>query len=155
MIRKTHLLIILILLSQCGFKIVDNSLSTFNISSVEIEGYNKVNFLVKNDLLSKVDNSKEFNKISISMETNRKKEISEKNIRNEITKYKISINTKVQIFNSNNEREKTFNISKNGDYRVGSTSLQTSKNQDNLEKMLSEEISKEIKQQLFFLSNDL
>lgn len=155
MIRKIHLLIVLILLSQCGFKIVDNSYSAFNISSVEIEGYNKVNFLIKNDLLSKAGNSENLNKVSISIETNREKGISEKNIRNEITKYRISLDTKVQIFYSDNEAKKTFNISKKGDYRVESSSLQTSKNQDNLEKKLSEEISKEIKQQLFFLRNDL
>jgi len=44
---------------------------------------------------------------------------------------------------------------KSGDYRVGTTSLNTSKNLDNLEKNLANEIVKEIKRKLIILNNDI
>ena len=93
--------------------------------------------------------------IILQIETNRKKEIFEKNIRNEITKYKIILDTKVKIKRSTQEKLSEFMISSNGDYRVETSSIQTAKNIINLEKKLSSEISKKIQQKLFYLNNDL
>ena len=145
----------LILFNQCGFKIIDTSLSTLKIEKLEIEGYNKVNFLIKNNLLNKNRSSGGTVPIILQIETNRKKEIFEKNIRNEITKYKIILDTKVKIKRSTQEKLSEFMISSNGDYRVETSSIQTAKNIINLEKKLSSEISKKIQQKLFYLNNDL
>ena len=93
--------------------------------------------------------------VDIKITTERKKEISEKNIRNEITKYKIILNTKVEIKKFNQEQLFEFDISTLGDYRVETSSINTSKNLNNLEKKLSNEILNKIKQELFFLNNDL
>jgi type III secretory pathway component EscV len=145
----------LILFTQCGFKIIDSSSLAFKIERLEIEGYNKVNFLIKNDLLNKNRSSRATVPIILQIETNRQKEISEKNIRNEITKYKIILDTKVKIKRSTQEKLSEFSISSNGDYRVETSSITTSKNLNNLEKNLSSEISKKIQQKLFYLNNDL
>ena len=155
MIRNLLFLIMLILFNQCGFKIIDTSLSTLKIEKLEIEGYNKVNFLIKNNLLNKNRSSGGTVPIILQIETNRKKEIFEKNIRNEITKYKIILDTKVKIKRSTQEKLSEFMISLNGDYRVETSSIQTAKNIINLEKKLSSEISKKIQQKLFYLNNDL
>ena len=155
MIRNLLFLIMLILFNQCGFKIIDTSLSTLKIEKLEIEGYNKVNFLIKNNLLNKNRSSGGTVPIVLQIETNRKKEIFEKNIRNEITKYKIILDTKVKIKRSTQEKLSEFMISSNGDYRVETSSIQTTKNIINLEKKLSSEISKKIQQKLFYLNNDL
>lgn len=155
MTRNLLFLIMLILFNQCGFKIIDTSLSTLKIEKLEIEGYNKVNFLIKNNLLNKNRSSGGTVPIILQIETNRKKEISEKNIRNEITKYKIILDTKVKIKRSTQEKLSEFSISSNGDYRVETSSITTSKNLNNLEKNLSSEISKKIQQKLFYLNNDL
>ena len=155
MTRNLLFLIMLILFNQCGFKIIDTSASTLKIERIEIEGYNKVNFLIKNDLLNKNRSSGGTVPIILQIETNRKKEISEKNIRNEITKYKIILDTKVKIKRSTQEKLSEFSISSNGDYRVETSSITTSKNLNNLEKNLSSEISKKIQQKLFYLNNDL
>lgn len=155
MIRNLLFLIMLILFNQCGFKIIDTSLSTLKIEKLEIEGYNKVNFLIKNNLLNKNRSSGGTVPIILQIETNRKKEIFEKNIRNEITKYKIILNTKVKIKRSTQEKLSEFMISSNGDYRIETSSIQTAKNIINLEKKLSSEISKKIQQKLFYLNNDL
>jgi len=155
MTRNLLFLIMLILFNQCGFKIIDTSLSTLKIEKLEIEGYNKVNFLIKNNLLNKNRSSGGTVPIVLQIETNRKKEIFEKNIRNEITKYKIILDTKVKIKRSTQEKLSEFMISSNGDYRVETSSIQTAKNIINLEKKLSSEISKKIQQKLFYLNNDL
>jgi type III secretory pathway component EscV len=155
MTRNLLFLIMLILFNQCGFKIIDTSLSTLKIEKLEIEGYNKVNFLIKNNLLNKNRSSGGTVPIILQIETNRKKEIFEKNIRNEITKYKIILDTKVKIKRSTQEKLSEFMISSNGDYRVETSSIQTAKNIINLEKKLSSEISKKIQQKLFYLNNDL
>ena len=155
MIRNLLFLIMLILFTQCGFKIIDTSSSALKIERLEIKGYNKVNFLIKNDLLNKNRSSRGTVPIILQIETNRQKEISEKNIRNEITKYKIILDTKVKIKRSTQEKLSEFMISSNGDYRVETSSIQTAKNIINLEKKLSSEISKKIQQKLFYLNNDL
>ena len=143
------------LTTQCGFKPVDSSLSSMNIKDVEIEGYNKVNFFIKNELLNKMRSSSQSAPVNIKITTNRKKEISEKNIRNEITKYRIILNTKIKIDRLNQEELYEFDVSSIGDYRVETSSINTSKNLNNLERKLSNEISNKIKQKIFFLSNDL
>ena len=141
--------------TQCGFKPLDSSLSSMNIKKVEIEGYNKVNFFIKNELLNKIRDSNQSIPVNIKITTDRKKKISEKNIRNEITKYRIILDTKIEINKINREQLFEFDISTLGDYRVETSSIETSKNLNNLERKLSNEISNKIKQKLFFLSNDL
>ncbi len=141
--------------TQCGFKPLDSSLSSMNIKKVEIEGYNKVNFFIKNELLNKIRDSNQSIPVNIKITTDRKKKISEKNIRNEITKYRIILDTKIEINKINQEQLFEFDISTLGDYRVETSSIETSKNLNNLERKLSNEISNKIKQKLFFLSNDL
>ncbi len=155
MLKYIFFSIILIILTHCGFKPVDSSLSSMSIQSVDIEGYNKVNFFIKNELLNKMRDSNQNTPVNIKISTDRKKEISEKNIRNEITKYRIILNTKIEINKLNQEQLFEFDISTLGDYRVETSSINTSKNLNNLERKLSNEISNKIKQKLFFLSNDL
>jgi hypothetical protein len=155
MIKNFLFVVLFILLVQCGFKVVDTSLSNLSVKKLDIDGYNKVNFLIKNDLLNKIRGTNSSTPVNLRITTKRKKEISEKNIRNEITKYKIILNTRVEITRTTQEKLDVFDISTNGDYRVETSSIKTLKNLDNLEKKLSNEISKEIKQKLFFLNNDL
>ena len=155
MIKNFLFIALFILLVQCGFKVVDTSLSDLNVKKLDIDGYNKVNFLIKNDLLNKIRSTNNSTPVNLRITTKRKKEISEKNIRNEITKYKIILNTRVELTRTTQEKLDVFEISTNGDYRVETSSIKTLKNLDNLEKKLSNEISKEIKQKLFFLNNDL
>ncbi len=141
--------------TQCGFTVIDTNKSAINIKSLNTEGYNKVNFLIKNDLIRNKTDDQRSESVSIKIRTDRTKEIAEKNIKNEITKYKITINVKAEITYLKNSKERKFNITKNGVYRVGETSLKTSNNLENLEKSLSTAIAKEIKQKIFILNNDI
>lgn len=148
------LLTALLLLSQCGFKRLDD-LMLINIISIETDGYKKANYFIKNDLLTQKNNKVNNAKINIKIETKRKKIISEKNIKNEITKYNINIESFVDVYFIKENKKKTFKISENGDYRVEKSSISSSKNLDNLERNLSNSIAKKIRKKIIILANDL
>ena len=155
MYRKfTILLITLFFLTQCGFKRLDNLVS-INIINIETEGYKKANYFIKNNLLSRKKNKDNNIDININFETKKKKIISEKNIKNEITKYKINIETSISVYFIKKNKTERFNISENGDYRVESSSIDTSKNLENLERNLSNQIAKKIKKRIIILVNDI
>ena len=80
---------IFILLSGCGFKVVNLSdIENFNIISVNTEGEKRINYIIKNNL-SKASKKNDVNEITINLKTKTKK--LKKNIKNEITKYEIII----------------------------------------------------------------
>ena len=112
MMKNIFIFAFLVFLTHCGFKIADSSVLPFNIKTIETEGYNKINFLIKNNLLSKKRNLSQNKSITIKIETNREKEISEKNIRNEVTKYRLIINSNIKI-NFADGTKTEFRISKN------------------------------------------
>lgn len=153
MLKKIYLLLIFALLTQCGFNIVDRSLSEYNIESVSTEGNNKINFLIKNSLIKNKNSSENKKNLQIKLKTDLKEEVFEKNIRNEVTKYRVIIKTKVGL-SIDNYNTQNFTISKVGEYRVGSTSLESSTNVYNLEQSLSKEIVKEIEKKVLVLKND-
>ena len=155
---KTFLIIILSLglLSSCGYKVLDKSnLANFNIVELNSTGDNKINFLIKNQLRNKITNSKEENEIIIDLKTIKTKNIKEKNINNQITKYEIIIDSTVKVNFINKNVSEIIQISSNGDYDVVSNQAETINNQDNLEKFLAEKISENILSKLIILINDL
>jgi len=145
----TSLLVIcLLVLSNCGFKVVDKSSENdFFIKQVNIVGDKKIGFILKNNLLlnSQKNNQR---KLLINLESEKNRLIKEKNIKNEITKYQITIDVNVNIIQLSNNEEIKFTVSASGDYSVpGSYSLTLSNEKkliENLTVKLSEEILEEI-----------
>lgn len=155
MYRKFIILFIAIfLLPQCGFKRLDNSV-LFNITNIETTGYQKANFFIKNNLLSKINTRSSNVEIRLNIETKRTKIIAEKNINNEITKYNIKFNTSVDLYFIEKNRIEKFNISESANYRVEKSVINTSKNIDNVERNLSNIISQKIRQKMIILQNDI
>ena len=106
--KKISILItILLLINGCGFKIVNkNNAITFYISDVNTAGEKRINYKLRNKLLS-------FNKIGenpiiLDLVTSKNKIIKEKNIKNEITKYSVIINTVITIRDSANNEIENF-----------------------------------------------
>ena len=143
--KKLLLLIfILTVFSSCGFKAVNYSeLLNFTISEIKTSGEKRINYKIKNKLKAS-SNSKERKLISLNLNTTKVKSVKEKNIKNEITKYEIAVtvNVKVLEINSNNKIEFTKKI--NGDYSVSNKYSQTINNEKNLINVLTEELTKEI-----------
>ena len=144
------------LLSSCGYKVLDkSSLANFNIVELNSTGDNKINFFIKNKLKNKITNSKEENEIIIDLQTVKTKNIKEKNINNQITKYEIIVVSTIKVNFINKNISEIIQISSSGNYDIVSNQAKTINNQDNLEKFLAEKISEKILNKLIILINDL
>ncbi len=144
-------LIIVFLMTGCGFKVVNQSrLIDFKIENISTSGDNRIGYIIKNKLLSypKIDGKK---LITLEIDLNRKKVIKEKNIKNETTKFEISISAIIEYRSGENGR---FEISKRGDYNVASQYSQTLTNEKKLVKTLSENIAENIIEELIQRTND-
>jgi len=143
-----------ILLANCGFKVVKNLKElNFNITEIVTKGDERTNFKIKNTILSKSKNDSE-NLISLVLDSNKTKSIKEKNINNSITKYEIIIATKVSYKINNNEKN-DFEKIKTGIFNVSDKYSQTINNEKNLVRLLTNELSAEIINELIRSSNEL
>ena len=153
-LKYLRIIIFFPLLLSCGFKIInENQLRNFDIINISSTGDNRINFLLKNNL---EDDKEKFNKkIKLFLETKKLKEIKEKNIKNEITKYSINIKVKVDYSLVRNPKKGSFIVSKNGNYNVASQYSQTINNEKNLIISLTSLIEEDIVNHLIALINDL
>ena len=95
-LKLLPLALIFTFLTNCGFNVVNQTeLSNFDISEIITTGDNKINYKIKNKLLL---NSKKSEKklLIVYLDTKKTKNVKERNIKNEITKYKIEIRINVQ-----------------------------------------------------------
>ena len=139
-----------LILSNCGFKVSDNNLN-FKISDISLAGDKKVNYLIKNKLLMASDNENK-NSVQLKISTKKLKSIKEKNISNQITKYEITVNTQVELLSLKTGVMTEFALTKSGFYDVSSKYSETLNQERNLIKLLVNEISEDI---LDNLSDDL
>ena len=113
-IAKFCLILIFIISSSCGYKVLDNQGSeNFSIREMKTSGDNRINFKIKNSMII---NSSESKAQSIIMElyTEKKKEVKEKNIKNQITKYQITLSSYVKLNFSKDNKKEEFNIISTG-----------------------------------------
>ena len=149
------ILAIFIILSACGFKIVNqDELRNFNIEQIISSGDKKINYFLKRKLKTykNIENKK---LIVINLNTQNTKSIKEKNIKNEITKYEIKIITEVKYNILGGGEADGFTLIKSGDYDVAEIHSQTLNNEKNLIKILTEKISDEINENLILRINEL
>ena len=147
------LLIVLLFLTNCGFKINNNSVN-FKLTEIVSEGDRRINFNIKNSLLNNSNNTSTDQK-KIIIKTTKKKLISEKNIKNEITKYKISINTEITLINLIDKNSQNFSVIKDGVYNVDSKYSVSLNNEKKLINLLIKSLIEEILEKLAEVSNDI
>ena len=148
------LVIFILIFTSCGFKVVDNqALNNFTIKNVETTGDKRINFKIKNNILIN-SNENGINQLLISLNTEKSKSIKEKNIKNEITKYELVINTSVKfnMINRNNQHNISFSV--RGDYLVADNYSSTLNNEKKLVENLVDRISKKILNEIDFNLND-
>ena len=134
----------LILLTGCGFKIIDKrELLNFNIKEISTNGDKRINFELKNKL-SDYNNTDSSKVIKIELDTKKTKSIKEKNISNEITKYQIKVIVNVKLIKTDNTNNLEFTIEREGDYVVADKFSQTLNNEKKLIRNISEEIYEDI-----------
>ena len=149
------LIIVVVFLSACGFKVVNQKqLQNLNIVTIETFGDKRMNFIIKNKLQTNSTNNDE-QQIFLKLTTNKKKSIKEKNIKNEITKYEINISTNVEFKIIDKLKSFKFRLNETGSYSVSNQYSQTLNNEKQLIKTLAENISNQILEDLKSKLNDL
>ena len=134
----------LILLTGCGFKIIDKrELLNFNIKEISTYGDKRINFELKNKL-SDYNNTNSSKVIKIELDTKKNKSIKEKNISNEITKYQIKVVVNVKLIKTDNTNNLEFTIEREGDYVVADKFSQTLNNEKKIIRNITEKISESI-----------
>ena len=151
---KLALIIFSLMLLSCGFKVVDpNYLENIEISEINITGDKRVAYLLRNKL--KTINSNGSRSIKLNIEIKKIKQINEKNIQNEITKYDITIITDVKFDLVEENKSDRFSVSKKNIFNVTDQYSDTLKNEKNLIKNLIAEITDDIIENLAIRINDL
>ena len=134
----------LILLTGCGFKIIDKrELLNFNIKEISTNGDKRINFELKNKL-SDYNDTNSSKVIKIELDTKKTKSIKEKNISNEITKYQIKVIVNVKLIKTDNTNDLEFTIEREGDYVVADKFSQTLNNEKKIIRNITEKISESI-----------
>ncbi len=143
MIKKLLIIIAIFLTSSCGFKVINYSdLGNFEISGISATGDNRINFNIKNKLLA--SSKKGGSLIEIELSSKKTREIKEKNIKNEITKYEVSISIITKFTDTLNNKTHQFKKSLSGDYSVAKKYSQTLNNEKKLLELLTNKITEEI-----------
>ena len=143
-VKLITIAISLILLTGCGFKIIDKrELLNFNIKEISTNGDKRINFELKNKL-SDYNDTNSSKVIKIELDTKKTKSIKEKNISNEITKYQIKIIVNVKLIKTDNTNNLEFTIEREGDYIVADKFSQTLNNEKKIIRNITEKISESI-----------
>ena len=147
--------IFLFLLTNCGFKVVNQNLTqNFDIAEIETSGNSRVNYFIKNRILLGSKNS-EKKLIKLKLDTKKEKIIREKNIKNEVTKYKLNITAYVNLYLIAEDKSFDFSISESGEFSVKSIHSKTIFNEKKTLKTISESIGDKIIEELIVVLNDL
>lgn len=89
-------IIVLTTLNSCGYQKISISEQKFTIDEIEINGDKRTSFLIKRKI-ERFSRKDGLNKLAISMNLGTKKNIHEKNIKNKVTKYKLSLTAETKI----------------------------------------------------------
>ena len=134
---------LLIVLSNCGFKPVDqNYFKNYNFIETNISGDKRIVYLLQNKFNK--ENKNATKSIKIDINTTKEKKIREKNIQNEITKYEILLSATVNFYMLENNTKQEFKVFSNGDYNVNARHSETLNNEKKLIKNLVNNISDQI-----------
>ena len=145
---KFKLIIPFLFLTSCGFQ-VSNLETNYNILSIDTSGDQRVNYKLKNEIL-KSSSDTAINQIEIEIFSKKTKDIKEKNIKNEVTKYSLSIKADVNYKLLDSGSSDKFTIVKRGNYNVSSKYSGTLNNEKSLTKTLINDLAEEILENLSF-----
>ncbi len=152
---KIFLICLLLVTTNCGFKVLNKlEENNFTINDIQTTGDKRVNFKIKNNLLT-YENKDAQNILLVNFNSKKVKSIKEKNIKNEVTKYQISINIKLEFSTLNFDEKHQIGISKEGVYLVAESYSSTLSNEKKLIDDLIESISDEIIKKITLKLDDI
>ena len=137
---------VVLFLSSCGFKsLVKENPINLNIENfITQKGDKKLGKIIRSDVM--LYSSKEAKKnIDIILEIDKQKQIREKNLKNRVTKYNLTLNVAVFI---KGDFEDKFTFNKTSSTTVTASSLNNFLNEERVYANLSRRIADEIKNML-------
>ena len=154
-ITKSFLFLFLFATVNCGFKVINESeKNQFSIQEIKTSGDKRINFKIKNNLLNYSKKNSQ-NILLIDLSTKKTKNIKEKNIKNEITKYEIFLNVNVRFNLINSDTNYKINLSNKGSYLVVDSYSTTLNNEKKIINDLIENISEKILKKISLKLNDI
>jgi hypothetical protein len=153
--KKSFIFFLLIIVASCGFRVIDPStIAYFEVAEIDVSGDSRINFKIKNKIiLNSKSSSKE--RIFLNLHTDKIKSIKEKNIYNETTKFKITVNVKIEVKNMDGKK-KIFYKSKTGEFNVNNTRYsQTLNNEKKTIEVIAELLAEEIISEIALILNDI
>ena len=150
MIRHILIILTMITLFGCGFKLANKQID-FKTNVIETSGQSRINYKIKNAIkFQENENSKKI--YNLKIETNKNKFIEDRNSKNEITKYRISLKANFKLLDLNNILIKEYNFEPSAIYGVADNYSQNLDREKQTIDILIREIEKEI---LDIFKNDL
>lgn len=145
----------LVSLFSCGFKVVDqNYLNNYKITDININGDNRISYILKNKLQTSRKTNQDLEEIKIKINIEKNKVIKEKNLQNQITKYLVEIKAEVSYM-IENTLEGEFIVSDAGEFDIADRHTQTLENEKQLLKILIINIKEKIIDNLRTKINDI
>ena len=156
-LNKIKLIFILLLsinlLNGCGYKVVNKSKDSYNIIEIIDTGEARINYQIKNQILF-ASSKQSSNIFKLNIKTNKQKQIRDKNIKNEVTSYTLTILTQVSYSGIGETIKGEFTINESGNYEVSSQRINTLNNEKPLTDTLTNKIIEKIKSELNSIVND-
>lgn len=147
-------LMITIILSSCGYKIVNkDQVNNYSFNEINTVGDKRINYKIKNRLLFN-SSKNSVNSFSLNINTKKNKSIKNKNIKNEILSYNLQIIAEINFRLLGETINRQFKISESGSYKASSQSLVTLNNEKQLLDQLTDRIINKIKYNLNSMVND-
>ena len=145
MIKKATLSVLIIcIFSSCGYSRLDKLItSNYKILEINISGDKNVGYPIKNEL-NLFSDTESKNNIYLDLILDSQKKISEKNEKNQITKYSLEINVAIVLKDQSRKILAKENFSMKDNYKVEDNSINTQNNQKKLKERLVKKISKQI-----------
>ena len=123
----------------------------FKIVEINTIGEKRINYKLKNNLL--LNTNKENEKIiTITLDTTKKRSIKEKNIKNEITKYLITVNANIKFREINKNKLHSFSIIEARDYDLANKYSETLNKEKTID-LISEKLANKILYQISLILN--
>jgi len=134
---------VLFMITACGYNVIDQNYSKkINIVETNITGDKRIAYLIRNKFFK---NDKVNDKsVKLDLVIKKIKQIEEKNINNEITKYKVIISVNVNFYLIKDNKSDEFLISENGIYNVSERYSDTLNSEKTLIKNIVNSISDKI-----------
>ena len=152
--KVLSILSILFFTYSCNYKpLLLNDLSSYDIIEVKTTGEKRIGHKIKNQI--KTSSSNQGTPLLLEMDIKKNKSISEKNIKNKITKYQIRLIVDVGLINLENSDRKKFSVVKSGEYASKSRHSTNLQNEKNLINILINDLSSEILKEIFLQLSDI